>query len=202
MLTLEDVTRALALPNFDAIAAQLRMAPQPRPIRRAEQPGNPRLASVLLLLYPVEGVLHFVLTQRPEYDGVHSGQISLPGGKREDEESFVETALRETCEEIGVCDPINVLGELTPLYVPPSDFEIHPIVGNLPTRPPWNPHPIEVAAIIETPLDLILDPQVKATEDWERYGRPFTVPFYRIGEHKVWGATAIMLSELEVRLQT
>ncbi len=197
-ITLDDVRRALALSDFDPLAAQLRMAPQPRPFRRADAP---KLASVLVLLYPVGGALHFVLIRRTEYEGVHSGQISLPGGKREDGETFEQTALRETYEEIGVQDPVEILGALTPLYVPPSDFEIHPFVGYLPERPVWSPDPNEVAEVIEAPLQLLLDPQIKGVEDWIRYGMPFTVAFYRIGLHKVWGATAIMLSELEARLQ-
>jgi hypothetical protein len=91
---------------------------------------------------------------------------------------------------------------LTPLYVPASDFEIHPVVGSIPLRPTWKPDPAEVAEIIEVPLHDVLDQQLKATEAWTRYGEPFTVPLYRFGNHKVWGATAIILSELEVRLRT
>ncbi len=201
-ITLDDVSRALALPNFDAFAAQMLMAPTPRPMRRTDVPGNARLASVLVLLYPVNAALHFALMQRVEYEGVHSGQISLPGGKHEDGETVEQTALRETFEEFGVIEPIQMLGALTPIYVPPSDFEIHPFVGCLPARPVWKPDPREVAKIIEVPLHDLLNPALKAVEDWMRYGKPFTVPFYRFGTHKVWGATAIMLSEFEMRLQT
>jgi 8-oxo-dGTP pyrophosphatase MutT (NUDIX family) len=201
LLTLDDVRRALTLPDFDPIEAQLRMAPQPRPFRRENKPGNPRLAGVLILLYPVEGILTFVLMRRVEYPGVHSGQISLPGGKREDGETFEQTAVRETFEELGVIDPVDVLGALTPLYVPPSDFEIHPIVAYLPARPAWKPAPLEVAEVIEVPLAHLLDPQVKATEEWTRNDQPFVVPLYRVNEHKVWGATAAILSEFEMRLR-
>ncbi len=200
-ITLDDVRRALALPDFDAITAQKRMSPSPRPFKRDGVPGLPKLAAVLILLYPVNDTLNFVLMRRTEYKGVHSGQISLPGGKREDNESFEQTALRETFEELGVSDPVAILGPLTPIYVPPSDFEIHPFVGYLPQRPIWSPDPNEVAEIVEAPLQLLLDPQIKAVEDWMRYGSPVSVPFYRIGEHKVWGATAIMLSEFEARLR-
>ena len=200
-ITLDDVRRALALPDFDPVAAQLRMAPQPRPFRRDDVPGTAKLAAVLVLLYPVGGALSFVLMRRTEYEGVHSGQISLPGGKREDNETFEQTALRETFEEVGVSDPVEILGALTPIYVPPSDFEIHPFVGYLPRRPLWSPDPNEVAEIIEAPLQLLLDPSIKGVEEWTRNGKPFTAAFYRIAHHKVWGATAIMLSEFEGRLQ-
>jgi 8-oxo-dGTP pyrophosphatase MutT (NUDIX family) len=200
-ITLDDVRRALALRDFDATAAQLRMSPLPRPFKRADVPGMPRLAAVLILLYPVSNTLSFVLMRRTEYEGVHSGQISLPGGKCEDNETFEQTALREAYEELGVSEPVDILGPLTPIYVPPSDFEIHPFVGCLGHRPVWSPDSTEVAEIIEAPLHLLLDPHIKAVEDWIRYDKPFTVPFYRIGEHKVWGATAIMLSEFETRLR-
>lgn len=201
-ISLESVRRALALPGFDAPAAQLRMAPYPRPERPSERPGSPRLAAVLVLLYPVGEALHFVLTRRTEYPGVHSGQISLPGGKREGEEAFSRTALRETEEEIGVvCDSVELLGELTPLYVPPSDYLIHPRVGACTARPTFRPDPSEVAEIIEAPLGVILDDSIKGTESVTRYERPFTIAYYHIGGHKVWGATAIMLSELEWRLR-
>jgi 8-oxo-dGTP pyrophosphatase MutT (NUDIX family) len=202
VLTLDTVRTALALPNFDGVAAQLRMAPLTRALQRADVPGTAKLAAVLILLYPVEDVLHFVLMRRTEYKGVHSGQISLPGGKREDSETFEETAIRETFEEVGVSDPVEVLGLLTPLYVPPSDFEIHPVVGCLPAKPTWKPDPVEVAEVIETPLHVLFDPQVKEAEEWTRNGQPFPVRFYRIAGHKVWGATAIILSEFEARLAT
>jgi 8-oxo-dGTP pyrophosphatase MutT (NUDIX family) len=200
-ITLDDVRRALALPDFDPVAAQLRMAPQPRPFRRSDVPGTPKLASVLVLLYPVGAALSFVLMRRTEYEGVHSGQISLPGGKREGDETFEQTALRETFEEIGVSDPVEILGALTTVYVPPSDFEIHPFVGYLPHRPIWSPDTEEVAEIVEAPLYLLLDPAIKGVEEWMRSGNPLTVPFYGIAQHKVWGATAVMLSEFEARLQ-
>ncbi len=193
---------ALTLPGFDAVAAQQRMAPTPRPFRRTGLAGQPQLAGVLIALYPVDGTLTFVLMRRAEYEGVHSGQISLPGGKQEGDETFEQTALREAREEVGVSGPVEILGSLTPLYVPPSDFEIHPVVGSIPLRPVWKPDPAEVAEIIEVPLHDVLDPRLKVTEEWTRYGEPFTVPLYRFGSHRVWGATAIILSELEVRLRT
>lgn len=201
-ISLAVVRQALTLPDFDAHEAQLRMAPIPRPPRPAEAPGNPKLAAVLVLLYPVEGALHFVLTRRTEYPGVHSGQISLPGGKREGDEEYPQTALREAQEEVGVlCDSVELIGALSPLYVPPSDYLIHPQVGVCHARPTFRPDPGEVAEIIEAPLTVILDESVKGIEEVTRYERPFTIAYYNIFGHKVWGATAIMLSELEWRLR-
>ncbi len=201
-ITLDDVRRALAVPGFDSMSAQLRMAPRPRPIRRQTSSGQPRLAAVLVLLYPVDDTLTFPLMRRPDYEGVHSGQISLPGGSREGDETFEQNALRETREEFGVSDPIEILGSLTPIYVPPSDFEIHPFVGYLPHRPSFTPDPIEVVEIIEVPLTLLFDEQAKGQDQRQREdGGTWTFPFYRAGQDKVWGATAAMLSELETRLR-
>jgi 8-oxo-dGTP pyrophosphatase MutT (NUDIX family) len=201
-ITVEDIRSALALSNFDAASAQLRMAPKPRPIRREGLPGLPRLSAVLMLIYPMDGELHFVLIRRTEYKGVHSGQISFPGGKREGDETFQQNALRETFEEIGVADQIEILGQLTPIYVPPSDFEIHPFVGYLPYRPNFVPNPAEVAEIIEPPVALLFDDQSKGTEALTATdGITRTFPFYRANGYKVWGATAAMLSEVEERLR-
>ncbi|MBX3063174.1 MAG: CoA pyrophosphatase [Anaerolineae bacterium] len=202
-IALEDVHRALALENFDPEAAQLRMAPRPRPIRRPDRSGQPRLAGVLVLLYPLNDELTFALMRRPEYEGVHSGQISLPGGKKEGEESLTRTALRETCEELGVCDPIDIIGSLHSLYIPPSDFEVHPSVGYLDDRPAWHADPSEVAEIIETPLSILLDDSIKGEEEVYRPDVNMTLRifFYSIQGHKVWGATAAILAELESRLQ-
>ncbi len=201
-ITLEDVRHALALPDFDARAAQRRMAPQSRPF--VSDGSNPRLAGVLVLLYPdAQACLQFVLIQRTEYPGVHSGQISLPGGRREGDEALQQTALREAEEEVGVpAADVEVLGKLASLYVPPSDFDIHPIVGYFPAHPTWRPEKSEVAEIIEVPLDLLLDDSVKEQETLNRDGVPIPILFYRVGRHKVWGATAIILSELEIRLRT
>jgi hypothetical protein len=116
-----------------------------------------------------------------------------------------ETALRETYEEIGV-PPVDVelLGEMTSLYVMPSDFEVHPFVGRYQGagRPRFVPDTREVAAILETPLRLLLDPATRAEEEMElRGGLRMRVPFFRVGEHRVWGATAMILSEFVERLR-
>ncbi len=202
--TLEQVRAALALPDFDGEAAQLLMAPALRPRQRpAALATPPRLGGVLLLLYGVDHELHLVLTLRPTYEGIHSGQVSCPGGRHEPPETLVTTALRETEEEIGVPPAaVELLGQLTPLYVLPSDYEVHPFVGfHAGGRPVFAPHTREVAAIIETPLRLLLDPATRAEEEWELRGLRMAVPFFLVGEHKVWGATAMILSEFVERLR-
>jgi 8-oxo-dGTP pyrophosphatase MutT (NUDIX family) len=204
-LDLGLVRRALALqaPDFDALAAQARVAPTPRPLRReSERDGQPRLAATLLLMYPHNDQLHFVLTKRPDSLRTHAGQISLPGGRKEPGETFLEAALRETCEELGVCDAIDILGPLTSLYIPPSDFQVQPFVGHCTQRPAWQIDPREVEALIEAPLAILLDDARKHEGTAEYQGVPFTYHWYEVEGYRVWGATAIMLSELEWRLRT
>ena len=176
--------------------AQITMAPRPRPLDPS--PGvEPRQAGVLLLLYPVHGALHLVLTIRTSNLNHHSGQISLPGGGWEEgDTSLQETALREAQEEIGiVTNGLELLGSLTPLYIPPSNNVIHPFVAYAAQRPTFHPDPSEVAGLLEVPLHLLLDPETRREEDWIWRGAPLHVPFYAVGQHKVWGATAIVLAE-------
>jgi 8-oxo-dGTP pyrophosphatase MutT (NUDIX family) len=149
------------------------------------------------MLYPIRDVLHLVLTVRNPELNYHSGQISLPGGGWEvGDESLRATALREAEEEIGVAaDELEILGPLTPLYIAPSNNVLHPFVGYAHQRPTFDPDPAEVAELLEVPLALLLDPVTRREEDWIWRGAELHVPFYAVGEHKVWGATAIVLAE-------
>lgn len=204
--SLDDIRAALALPGFDGPAAQRRMAPVARPMSRPDdRPDGPRLGGVLILLYCADDEFHVVLTQRPDYDGVHAGQVSCPGGRHEPPETLGQTALRETWEEVGVPPAdVELLGEMTPLYVMPSDFEVHPFVGRYigAGRPDFVPDRREVASILEVPLRLLLDPATRAEEEMElRGGLRLLVPFFRVGEQRVWGATAMILSELVERIR-
>ena len=204
--TFDDVRAALTLPDFDGFGAQRRMMPAGRPVGRAgEGADGPRLGGVLALLYCAEDELHLVFTKRPDYDGVHSGQVSFPGGRHEPPETLAATALRETCEEIGIpAADVELLGSLTPLFVVPSNFEVHPFVGRYTGagRPRFVPDVREVAAILEVPLRLLLDPATLVEESMElRGGLRLRVPCFRVGEHAIWGATAMMLSEFLERLR-
>lgn len=157
---------------------------------------------MLLLLYNKSDQLYLVLTRRRDDLPFHAGQVSLPGGRREGAETLQQTALREADEEIGVeTDDITILGGLTPLYVAPSDFEVHPFVGWHRQTPAFVPQAGEVAEIIEAPLHDLLRNEAREEETWERYGDLIRVPFFRIGRHKVWGATAMILSEFVERLR-
>ena len=203
--TLDDVKIALTLPDFDAAAAQRKMAPVTRPIRRPDaQPGQARLGGVLILLYCYQQELYLVLTRRRDDLNSHAGQVSFPGGKHETGETLQETAVREAQEEIGI-DPavITILGELTPLYIPPSDFEVHPTVAwySNGRQPTFYPSDAEVAEILEVPLRHLFRPESRVEELWNWRGSDVLVPYFNVEGHKVWGATAMMLSELVERLR-
>ena len=203
-ITITHVRLALVLPNFDYESAQRRMSPIPRPVLPENQDRPVREAGVLILIYPeADGELHLILTRRADNpQDPHSGQISFPGGQRDtDDSSFTITALRETCEEVGICGGITIWGSLSPVYIPPSHYRVYPYIGTLPVRPDCHPNPVEVAEVFTLALDDLLDDAHKRSEDHEYRGAQVTVPFYDVKGHKVWGATAVILSELEHRLR-
>lgn len=199
MLTIEQIERALRQP-LPGLAAMVRMAPIPRPLAPPTPDHRPREGGVLILLYPQGpgGELHLVLTRRTDTVGTHRGQISLPGGSVDpDDLSTAHTALREACEEIGVCEiDLRLLGDLTPLYIPPSDFRIYPHVAYVPRRPDFHVQPDEVAELLEPPLSHFLGEAHTDLETWPVQGESRQVPFYWVQGHKVWGATAMVLAEL------
>ena len=193
--TIEQVRAGMRRP-LPGIRAQITMAPRPRPLRPPDG-TPPRQAGVLLLLYPVRGPLHLVLTLRTSDLDHHAGQVALPGGGWEEGDGTLrETALREAGEELGIAtDGLELLGPLTPLYVPPSHNLVHPFVTYTPQRPAFRPDPREVAELLEIPLSLFLDPAIRHEEEWVIGGTPVCIPFYAVGGHEVWGATAIVLAE-------
>lgn len=198
MLTPDAIAAALREP-LPGLRAQVRMAPHPRPLQPPTPEHQPREGGVLVLLYPrePEGELYLVLTRRTERVGNHRGQISFPGGRVDPEDlTTVRTALREACEEINVCaDDLRLLGDLTPLYIPPSDYRIFPHVAYIAQRPDLRPHPDEVAELLEAPVRHFLDERNIIEEEWLLHGEPRQVPFFDVYGHKVWGATAMVLAE-------
>jgi len=203
--TLEDVRRALSRP-LPGAEAQIKMAPQPRPGWNPDFaiPPGCRQGGVLILLYPRAGRLHFVLTRRTEVVSSHKGQISLPGGAREKGEPLLQTALRETREELGVSpDGSEVIGHLSEMYTPPSNYCIYPFVAYRPVAPIFRPDSVEVAEVLEVPLTLLLAPSTQRVEYWpDPYlESPRRVPFFDIYGQVVWGATAMILSELVTLLE-
>lgn len=189
------------LPGLDA---QVAMMPRPRPgMERGVDPFHrPREGGVLILFYPHDGELTFVLTRRSEALPNHRGQISFPGGARDPEDAdFVQTALREGDEELRIpSEGTEVLGVLTPLYIPPSDYRIYPVVAYRPARPDFIPSPYEVAEVLEVPVSWLLSDDSLRVETWELRGMEVEVPFFEFCGHKVWGATAMVLAELRAVL--
>jgi 8-oxo-dGTP pyrophosphatase MutT (NUDIX family) len=204
MISFKTLQSALEIPNFDGFKAQLGMSPKGRE-RMMPNPANPpRQSAVLVLAYPKIGEgLQLLLTKRTDSLRGHSGQVSFPGGKIDPEDiSHEATALREAFEEVGLCDKPRILGKLTNLWIPPSNFEVHPVVATLEHAPSLTPNPSEVALILQMPLEALIDPATKKTTQMDFRGTPVDVPYYDVDGHIVWGATAAMLSELELRLRT
>jgi len=195
---LNDLGRRLHHP-LPGLAAQLRMMPLPPPPgqKTYQEVGDDCLrGAVLILLYPRDGETHTVFIRRPQTVVHHKGQIAFPGGHVEDGETPAEAAVREAWEEIGV-DParIRVMGGLTPLYIPPSRYCIYPFVAATDASPVFLPQPGEVDEIIEAPLAPFFEGRNRRTETWAFDMGPRQVPFYAVGSHKIWGATAMVLSE-------
>ena len=180
------------LPGADA---QLRMSPAVRRPVSVEYPL--KNAGVLILLYPHGGKVYTVFIKRTEYEGVHSGQVSLPGGMyKEEDGSLMKTALREANEETGMdISSVTIIGKLTPLHIPVSNVNVHAFVGVTGSRPVFIHDPAEVQYLIEESLDEILSEVNHKTKSMTLFGNEVTVPYFDIRGNHIWGATAMIMSE-------
>jgi len=186
-----------ALPGIEA---QLSMAPVTRQeeIKRMRKGKNPRQSAVLVLFYPVGEEIKLVFIKRPVDESVHSGQIAFPGGRVEPEDKdYVETALREANEEVNVNpSDVKIIGALSKLHIPPSNFDVFPIIGFSIARPDFKGN-YEVAKLVEVKVSDLINPLTKTTRTIQhRLGRLVDVPCYLVEGEIIWGATAMMVSEL------
>ncbi|MBO0951015.1 NUDIX hydrolase [Fibrella forsythiae] len=179
-------------------AAHRKMASSARTKLGIRPNERTRRSAVLILFYPYQSQIFLPLILRPQYDGVHAGQMAFPGGREErTDRDLTQTALREAQEEIGIkVQDVTVLGQLTELFIPPSNFYVQPIVGMLNSRPDFYPDPREVDAVIEVNLATLLDETIVGDSQIEVRGVMVDAPFYQIEGHRVWGATAMMIAEL------
>ncbi len=190
--------------GLPGIAAHQKLVPPSRKLpQRAEAiTHNPKVAGVMALLYPNQAEPNLVFTVRQDYPGVHSGQISFPGGKQEPHETTTwETAQRETFEEIRVRqEQVQLIAPLTSLYIPVSNFLVDPYLAYTPTRPDFIAEAAEVKEILEIPLKTFMEPKVLQTFEVPGYRGAIT-PCYNLNGQIIWGATAMIVSEIVHLLQ-
>lgn len=181
--------------------AQFSMAPitRKRLTDVSKENFNPKQSAVLILLFPDGPSIQTILIQRGQYEGVHSGQIAFPGGRYEENDfDLKQTALRETAEEIGVpSENINVIGCLTDVYITPSNFLVKPFIGVLHQKPDFILDPIEVDKIIPVDLLSLNNKDIRKEKSiLQSGGFKVKTPYFEIEGLTVWGATAMMISEL------
>jgi len=167
--------------------------------------SNPKKAAVLAFFYPNEhNETCFLLTQRASYKGVHSAQVSFPGGKMETSDTNLkETALRESFEEVGIQqNSVKIIRELTTVYIPPSNFLATPFMGYTDRKPNFKIN-IEVQKTIEVLVaDLLNDKSITSKSIDNAYMKNIRVPCFKLSNYIVWGATAMMLSEIKELLNS
>lgn len=181
------------------LSVQMEMTSRPDRVNQSIREDH-RKSGVLALFYPHHReALHLVFMQRPTYDGVHSGQVSFPGGRLEPgDRDITFTALRESHEELGILpEAVQVLGQLSPLYIPPSNFLVYPTVGYMDRRPDFVPSVREVEKVIEVETRHLLRAEARQMPTIHLSpGLSMKVPAFIVDESIIWGATAMMLNEL------
>lgn len=182
-------------------AAQLKMSPASRNemMKEGKDLEKAGRAAVLILFYPDESRVMLPFIKRPEYEGVHSGQVAFPGGRFEaGDANMAHTALRETEEEVGVkMNSVKLIGMLSELYIPPSNYLVRPVVGYLERKPVFKLQPSEVDYLLEIDLyELLHDKALTTKPVMTSLQQEMPVPCYYVQDHIIWGATAMILSEL------
>jgi 8-oxo-dGTP pyrophosphatase MutT (NUDIX family) len=186
-----------------ATDAHIKMAPLERITYLKDKlyaENEPKNAAVLMLVYPKNEMAHLALIVRNTYPGVHSSQIGFPGGKEELEDGTLEfTALRETEEEVGVqMKKVTIIRQCSEIYIPPSNFLVTPFLGFSDESLQFTPNPAEVKRVIELPIHHLLnDETIVQTKMTTSYATDIDVPAFQVENFLIWGATAMMLSELK-----
>ena len=184
--------------RFDSLLTDIPNRPATRPVELA---GEGRIGAVLLLVVAIKQDPQIVLTRRSSRLRNHAGQISFPGGRQDGNESLQDTALRETEEEIGVGrDSIEILGQLSSVYIPPTDFTIFPFVGCCDEIPKFLRSADEVAEVVVAPLEGLLSPNAVQFGQVVSPNGLVNAQYFDVGGHRVWGATGIVLNEFLQRL--
>ena len=193
--------------DLSATHAHLKMVPPNREelLRNTDFTKiTPKKAAVMMLFYPKNSQTHLALSLRTSYNGVHSSQIAFPGGKVEKNDIDLEQpALRETHEEIGINpNNIKVVRPFTEVYIPPSNFMVYPFMGYSENELDFTLQEDEVAGMVELPLDDFLNDNIVMNVVMQTsYAGAIDVPGFRVNEHFIWGATAMMMSELKETLK-
>jgi len=196
-LFIEKLTAEMDKAALPGEFAQFEMAPDGRPHQPLKL-CEAKNGGVLILLYPVNGEPYFVLPRRTDYPGVHGGQVSFPGARMElQDKDLGETACRETEEEIGVnAQAIRLIGGISQLYIPPSQFMVYPFVGYLDERPHFRVDPYEVDSVMEVALKVLFRDDIRQKGPIRlSHGSIHNCPYFSIQGHTVWGATAMILNE-------
>jgi len=200
-----DGLRNEILAGLPGTEVQWQMASSDRMVRNfPRMPGkDARAASVLILLYPDKGSVYTVFMQRPDYKGVHGGQISFPGGKQElSDENAIQTALREAQEETGVNpEEITVLATLTPLFIPVSNIVVTPVVAWINKKPLFSHRADEVEFLFDADIKRFFEPDLVRTKPVKIGNETLDVKYYDYEGHMIWGASAMILHELLVILR-
>lgn len=188
------------------IAGQEKMMARVKPMPE-KIPTDARPSAVLCLLFPIVETLHLLLIRRVDDGKAHSGQIGFPGGKQDPWDADLKsTALREAQEEVGIMPAnVDIIGSLTPLYIPVSNFQVYPFVGYSANKPEYNISKAEVAEVLETPIKHLLHPDHKTIVNVTSPVMPEiirSVRAYKLPDSGIiWGATAMIISELETILE-
>lgn len=200
-----DTLKQILTQQLPGKIAHDHMSPQPKYIegREGVHDRPPIKSAVMMLVAPYQGDLAIPFIKRTKAGKYHGGQIALPGGKREPlDQNSLATALRECSEEIGVMpDNITTIGRLSDVYIPLSNFNITPFVGTIPEIPNFVLSKNEVEKVIIIPLNDLLDNRNKTSQTLYRLDQKIVAPGYKIGDNFIWGATAMMIAELEALIK-